>query len=544
MADMERTALEPTGLLFEALASPNAAHSAVRFIPGDGRCWTGRDFDEASREVAAWLRRRIGTGNSLAAVLASSFDSLAVVLGALRSGVRLVSLPYPARGATWAEYRSQITQMCSLTEAVALVVDHRYKPFTEAIGIPVYCFEECRKGVGDGGGDMPGGFVQFSSGSTSWPKGIELSLGAVESNLVAMMDIYRPGAYETACSWLPLSHDMGLFGMCGMALAASHPRWSTVGQLVLIDPLHFLADPRVWLQTCSEYRASFTAVPPSALGLVTRTLRPGRSLDLSALRALVVGSEPVRAELLRRFATAAERFGMNRRALCPAYGLGEATLGVTAVRAGEEWTVATVHAGELGQARWVEHDSGQEIVSCGRPLPGVEVRVRDGDSLGRLELRSPGLLSGYVGDGDLPMTPDGWFGTTDIGHIGGNGEVYVIGRADDVCFVAGRNVYLHDLDPVIEAHPLVRPGGGVAIAGPTGSVVVVAECRRPALGTEDLLAACREIRAEVVSRCSVRPSVVLLTRPGMVPRTPSGKIRRRQLSASYAADDVPILVSV
>ncbi|MGH9089935.1 MAG: AMP-binding protein [Acidimicrobiales bacterium] len=534
----------PTGLLFEVFRSAAAGSATVRFLPGEARVWTAREIDSLSRVSAAWLRRRIGAGNSVAAVLTSSVDCIALVVGALRAGVRLVSLPYPSRDGTAAGYLAQVERMCSLTEATALLVDPIYKPLTGPLSVPVYGFDECCRGIAGHNDDVPGTLVQFSSGSTRFPKGIELPLAAIEANVVAMMDIYRPGGREVVCSWLPLSHDMGLIGMLLTPLAALHPRWSSTGHLVLIDPLHFLKNPAVWLQTCSEYGVSFTAAPPSALDLAARALRTGRTLDLTSLRALVVGSEPVRADVLRRFARSAEVVGMSPKALCPGYGLGEATLGVSAVRCDEDWTAASVDREQLGDGRWVERGNGQEIVSCGRPLPGVEVRVGGGEEVGNLELKSPGLLRRYVGDDSVSMTPDGWFRTSDAGHVGADRQVYVVGRTDDVCFVGGRNIYLHDLDPVVEVHPLVRSGGGVAIAGATGSVVIVAECRRPSISTDQMLAACREIRAEVVRQCTVRASAVALTRPGTVPKTPSGKIRRNELAERYRVGDVAVLVSV
>jgi fatty-acyl-CoA synthase len=441
------------------------------------------------------------------------------------------------------EYQGQIQRMCLAAEAHHLLVDREYLSAVSGVSLPVRGFHEHAMARCGSDEVTAGTFVQFSSGSTRDPQGVELTLSALEANVSSMLEFYRPRATEVACSWLPWSHDMGFVGLF-TTLCALSPPWSSAGHVISIKPERFLANPAIWLQACSELEVSFTMAPPFALDLVRRMPRHVRRMDLSSIRALVVGSEMVRPEVLRAFADVASEAGLSGRALCPAYGLAEATLGVSIAPHNEPWSSSVVDATELGRGRWTSTaGEGKEIVCCGPPLDGVEVRVAGGHSLGELEIRSPALLRRYVGPASESLTDDGWFHTSDVGHVSHTGDVYPLGRTDDVCVAAGRKVYLHDLDAVVETHPLARMGCGVAIADGAGNVVVVVECRRTKTTSSVLSRACKQMRSDIIHHCSVRASRVIITEPGALPKTPSGKIRRRRTLELYRDEQLPILAS-
>jgi acyl-CoA synthetase (AMP-forming)/AMP-acid ligase II len=317
----------------------------------------------------------------------------------------------------------------------------------------------------------------------------------------------------TAFSWLPLSHDMGLVGTCLTILASMGPPWRS-RRLVLMPPERMIARPSRWLQACSEIGATVTCAPNFALELV-QAHAPG-GVDLRPLRVLIVGSELVAPGTLRRFAAAMAPLGFDAAALCPAYGMAEASLAVTMVRPRERWRAS---AGG---------PEGPEVVSCGVPLRGLEVRAPAGaGAAGPIAVRGASLLGGYLGRDASPLDPDGWLATSDLGFLDG-GELHVVGRADDVLVIAGRKLAPEPLEETAARHEAVRPGNCAAIPDGSGGYVLVAE-RRRASARADLREACRWIRRELSVDRGAAPTAVVIVSPGSIPRTPSGKLQRRRL---------------
>jgi acyl-CoA synthetase (AMP-forming)/AMP-acid ligase II len=521
-------------LVMEALETPEAERSRVHCLSDGSSPVFQSEIGRLSRRAGSWVEGLTGKGGAVAAVLTASHDCLAVLFGALRSGLTLVSLPHPARGMDGNDYASQVRTMCSLTGAEHVVCDPALSSWLGAVGSPVHEFGDYRSHHLTNGGDAPGRFVQFTSGSTGTPRGVALSLDAIDANLDAMYGWLAPAPGAVVCSWLPLSHDMGLIGLAMYGLCSVSRPWSTATDLVLMTPESFLADPRRWMAAWTDYRATSTTAPPFALALASRTLRStSRSFDLSSLRSLVVGSEPVPAEGLRSFGAVAEQFGMSRNALCPGYGMAEATLAVAIGSTTEPWTSVRVGAQALSGDTWAEVASGgTELVSCGPPLPRTAVRVAGGRELGELEIQSPSLLDHYVGEGRKPLTPDGWLHTADLGSVR-RGEVYVVGRTDDVFMVAGRNLDARVIDECVGGHPACRPGNVASFPDGEGRYVVVAEPRSPEADAGELRQSARDIRGSLARRLSASPSAVIFVERGTLPKTPSGKVRRNHLRALW-----------
>jgi acyl-CoA synthetase (AMP-forming)/AMP-acid ligase II len=276
-----------------------------------------------------------------------------------------------------------------------------------------------------------------------------------------------------------------------------------------------VARPSRWLQASSELGATVTCAPNFALDLVLAHALPA-TVDLRSLKVLTVGSELIAPGTLRRFARAMAPLGFDEAALCPAYGMAEASLAVTMVPPDEQWRAA---AGE---------PDGPEVVSCGVPLRGLEVRApAGGDGPGPIAVRGASLLAGYLGRETSPLDGDGWLATSDLGFLWA-GELYVVGRADDVLVIAGRKLAPELLEETAAAHEAVRPGNCAAIPDGSGGYIIVAE-RRRASGRADLREACRWIRRELSVRLGAAPTAVVIVSPGSIPRTPSGKLQRRQL---------------
>ena len=328
--------------------------------------------------------------------------------------------------------------------------------------------------------------IQFSSGTTLQPRPVELTYANVQSNVQAMLTLLK--GHHSCVSWLPLYHDMGLIGSLLTALAAP-------GDLTLLKPAEFAARPGRWLQTLSETRATVSAAPNFALVQCLERDQPGPDLDLSAWQLALLGGETISARTLERFYAKYRPYGLRWETLTPVYGLAEATLAVTFTPPGR---------GPLIR----EHD-GRRLVSVGRPVPGVEVEVREG----RVHVRG------------ASVTQEGWLDTGDLGFLH-DGELYLTGRAKDLLILNGRN---HEPEAVEEALSGVEgldPSRSAAFAVPdeergTEALVLVVESPRgPA--PPDLAGRARDAVARgtgLLARVSVTPW-------GSLPRTTSGKVRR------------------
>ncbi|MGE0703720.1 MAG: class I adenylate-forming enzyme family protein [Vicinamibacterales bacterium] len=355
--------------------------------------------------------------------------------------------------------------------------------------------------------------LQFTSGTTGSPRAAMLRNSNVTSAVAASRELLDPRPRDLLVGWLPLHHDFGLvrfvFGPvvygCGCHLVES-----SIATL-----------PR-WLETIAMTRATITAAPDVAFRLAARLVKRDR-FDLRSLRVATSGGEPVR---LGSIATFEEHFDLPGRVL-PAYGLAEATLGVTALREGEQLRVDAMNT-----------------VSCGRPMDGVRLRITglDGRDLpagasGRVMVSSPGVFAGYWNDpgGTAEVLHDGWLDTGDVGAVDADGHLYVHGRVRAMIKRGAATIAPREIEEAVDLIEGVRRSAAIGLAAggdSTERVVLVVEADRgvPADALEDV----RRSVAEAASRAvGFAPSQVVLVSPGVIPRTATGKTRydelRRQL---------------
>ena len=366
--------------------------------------------------------------------------------------------------------------------------------------------------------------IQFSSGTTVEPKAVALTHANVLAN-VAAIDVYLPETgplRHRGVSWLPLYHDMGLIGC--LFLAVYHP-----GPLVLLPPELFLARPALWLRAIARSRATITVAPNFAFGLCAKRVRDEelQGMDLSSLRLVLNGAEPIAPAALRRFCDRFARFGFDARALMPVYGLSEASLAVTFSPTGRG-------------ARTVRR-AGRELASVGAPVAGVDVCVRGEDDrevpdgeVARIHLRGPSVMTGYFQNGAATgdAVHGGWLDSGDLGFVD-EGELVISGRAKDVIVLRGANHAPQEFEEALEGIPGARSGCAVAVGmiregGDGEELALLVEVEAGKSLEEDA------VRARVVERTGIRPDVVKLLEAGTLPRTSSGKLRRgealRQLS--------------
>jgi acyl-CoA synthetase (AMP-forming)/AMP-acid ligase II len=384
------------------------------------------------------------------------------------------------------------------------------------------------------------GLVQFSSGSTVDPKPVALSHAALAAQADLLVAATAPGPQDALVSWLPLYHDMGLIG--ALLGTMSYP-----GPLVLIPPEHFLARPALWPRAVARHRGTVSAAPSFAYAYVADRVRDEdlAGVDLSSWRLALDGAEPVSAEAMRRFAARLAPHGFSPGALVPVYGLAEAALAVTFARPGQPLEGRRIDAVRLA-AEGVAAPGDREVVSVGGPVPGVEVAVRtpggaeSGEGrLGRIFVRGPSVMEGYLGDpaATAAALRGGWLDTGDLGFVLG-GELFVHGRAKDVVVVRGANRAPEEFESALAGVAGLRPGCAVAAGfvpegGEGEALLLLAERARGAADADATLE--HAVRRAVLDRTGVAPHQVVLLEPGTLPRTSSGKLRRREALRRWLA---------
>lgn len=518
--------MDLVGLLEEA------AHGATTLqVPGSSPVSGGELWEDAG-SVAGWLQSSQPAGSVVAVALRADRHAITLLLGAWRGGFTVASLPQPSRTTDGEAYHAQVAAALETSGAVALFVSRSLadglRPFDDVVVHPFDTLPTTAPPASRGGSPA---LIQFSSGSTSAPKGVRLSGSALLANTGALLDVLAPEEGLVSYSWLPLSHDMGLIGTFLTTWLAGAPSRLGEAAIVLDEPETFARSPGSWLRRCAEIGANGTAGPTFALDLLARRF-PYPAPDLRRLRSLIVGAEPVRADVLRRFTEMAESTGLSPTTLRPAYGLAETAVAATMTPIDTPWRTLTVDAAGLAAGRVVPNADGQELVSCGRPIPGVAMRVRASPGeVGGIELRGPSLMDGYVGRDNLAQ--DEWFATGDLGFFEG-GELYVVGRSDDRLIVAGRNVYPSDVEYAAGTVPEVRHPLVAAIDDGGGKFLVVAALRRSRLDADTAHAVAVSVRQAVGAEVGLTPTSVAFMSARSFPLTPSGKIQRRSIAAGLA----------
>lgn len=382
-------------------------------------------------------------------------------------------------------------------------------------------------------------YLQYTSGSTRFPRGTMITQQAVLTNLAGILQygvqIRRGDRYV---SWLPFYHDMGLVGLI---------LGPVVSQLSVdyLGTRDFAMRPRLWLELMSRNRATISYSPPFGYALCARRLRESDvdRYDLSAWRVAGVGAEMIRAGWLKQFARALQPSQFSEAAFLPCYGMAECSLAVSFAPLAQGLEVDRLDADVLARSRSAQPVDGEsapgrvtEFVNCGRPLPDYEVEIRDDSGrvlderrCGTIYLRGPSVMSGYANNPNATaeaLSEDGWLNTGDVGYRAGD-SLYITGRAKDLLIINGRNIWPQDLEYLAEQQPEVRAEDASAFAIPaedgTEVAVLVVQCReqdpfRQARLVERLK---QRIQSEFGIACLIE-LVPLHT----LPRTSSGKLSR------------------
>ncbi|HET9210960.1 MAG TPA: AMP-binding protein, partial [Thermoanaerobaculia bacterium] len=510
------------------------------------------ELDARARAIAAALQERGGVGERALLLYPPGLDFVAAFFGCLYAGVIAVPSypPAPARAGRGQPRLKSIVEDCAprfvlTTESLAPRVAALDAELPGLAAAEVLVTDQLSDELAAAWTDPEIGpetiaFLQYTSGSTSDPKGVMVTHGNLAHNEEVIREACRHDERSTFVSWLPIYHDMGLIG------GVLQPLW--VGATcVLMAPVAFLQRPVRWLRAIAKWKAHTSGAPDFAYDLCVRKITPEQreGLDLSSWRVAFDGAEPVRAATLEAFIEAFGPIGFQRDAFFPCYGLAEATLIVSGRRRPESPVIRTFQG--LEEHRVEATQEGTRLVGCGPAGLGLEIAIADPETLegkgtdgvGEIWVSGASVARGYWG---RPELSEATFGARLAGHPGRTflrtgdlgflqeGELFVTGRIKDLIIVRGRNHYPQDLEATAAAsHPALRGGAGAAFsiesAGGESAAIIQEIDPRRTREAEEALGAVRQALAE---EHEIPVSAVVLVKAGTIPKTTSGKVQRNR----------------
>lgn len=546
--------------LAEALDYAAEGDTGYNFYTGRGDLYSVLSYADLRRDAQRIARQFLCLGlchgTRVALVAETSPDFLRFFFACQYAGLVPVPLPVPINLGSHRAYVRQLRDMLISCQADVIIAPTGLVPFAREAA------EELRPSfVGDPEtfAELPESrrqllmphqddvaYLQYTSGSTRFPRGVMITQRTVMSNLWSIInDGVKIGPGDRCVSWLPYYHDMGLVGLILTPVASQM-------SVDYLGTREFAMRPRQWLSLLSRSKATISFSPPFGYELCARRLRPEETdkFDLSNWRVAGVGAETIRPESLARFAEALAPSGFDPRAFLACYGMAECSLAVSFAPLNTGVGVDAVDGDHLAATQEVlpvdpATATGRvnRFVDCGEPLPSFECQIRsdDGEVLperrsGVIFVRGPSVMSGYFNDPTNTsevLSADGWLNTGDIGYRVGQ-RLFITGRKKDLIIINGRNIWPQDLEYLAEQQPEVRPGDALAFAapGPDGedTTILVVQCRDGDRNrrTELVMRLQKLIREEVGIDCYI-DLVPLHT----LPRTSSGKLSRSKARQNF-----------
>lgn len=403
-------------------------------------------------------------------------------------------------------------------------------------------------------------FLQYTSGSTDNPKGVMVTHGNLFHNSAIIHQSFGHSVSSHGVIWLPPYHDMGLIGGVLQPLYGGFP-------VTLMSPVDFLQQPIRWLQAISRYQATTSGGPNFAYDLCLRKITPAQleTLDLSSWEVAFTGAEPVRAETLEEFATTFAPCGFRKEAFYSCYGMAETTLIVSGGLKTNPPVIRKIDRAALEQNRVVASTNNLEsrtVVGCGRTwlnqhllIVNPETCTRtSGEEIGEIWVSGASVAQGYWNrpqetketfDAYLADTREGSFlRTGDLGFVQ-DGELFITGRLKEIIIIRGQNHYPHDIELTVEkSNPALRPNSGAAFAvdfNGTERLVVVHEVERTFLRKLDVKQVIDNIREAVAAQHGIKIYATVLVKTSSIPKTSSGKIRRRACRAAFLTGSLDVV---
>jgi fatty-acyl-CoA synthase len=538
-------------------AGADRGHDLTFVVGGDHVAVSYRQLHHEARGFAANLQALgVGPGSHVALLGPTSRPLATAIQATWLCGATIVVLPLPMRLSSVEDFVSQTRVRIAHADVSLVLVDPELAPFIEPEpGDPLMVgWDALQPGPGRAvaerferpADDLDAlAILQFTSGSTSDPKGVMLPHRTVGANLdaIGLATSLDPDD-DVLVSWLPLYHDMGLVGLFSLSVTTGTP-------LVLGAPTDFMGGPGRWMDWMSTYGGTATAGPNFSYVLATRALRKSDRLDLSRIRIALNGAEPVDPETVAGFIEAGQRHGLRPGAVFPAFGMAEVAIAGTFPEPMSGLRTDPVDLRVLETERYAApvHPAAagaRHLAILGRPVHGLEIRVVDpltGDELkerevGELEIRGTSVTPGYYKrpEANMEVFHDGWLRTGDLAYLL-DGEMVMCGRIKDMIIVGGRNVYPEDVERALADVDGVRAGNVIAfgIDGSKGKegLVVVAEAK-----SDDHAEVRRSVAERVRDAIGLPAKEIVLVEPGSLPKTSSGKLQRSLCKVRYLGQEL------
>lgn len=527
------------------------------------------ELDEQARAIAALLQSRTKKGDRVLLLYPPGLDFIKAFFGCMYAGVVAVPAYPPKANRKLSRLETIIKDaratLILTTSSLLSKIEKQLALEPEAAAIhwltsddvePEAAADWNRVAIDEH--DLA--LLQYTSGSTGNPKGVMVAHANLMHNSALVHQAYGHSVASRGVIWLPTYHDMGLIGGVLQPLYGNFP-------VTLMSPLDFLQKPIRWLQAISQYRATTSGGPNFAYELVCRKIKPEQlaELDLSSWEVAFTGAEPIRAATLDRFADIFAPCGFRRQAFYPCYGMAETTLIVTGGLKSAHPIVEQIDPVALEQQKVVTPKTGEptrQIVGCGKSALGLTVAIADPESgmalkereIGEIWVAGASVTRGYWQkpaetkasfDAYLTDTGEGPFlRTGDLGFLS-DGELFVTGRIKDIIIIRGQNYYPQDIELTVEkSHPALKPNGGAAFAVEgknSEGLVVVQEVERTYLRKLDPKAVIATINQAIATEHNLQTYATVLVKPGTIPKTSSGKIKRYACKAEFIAGTLNVV---
>ncbi|WP_018685816.1 AMP-binding protein [Actinokineospora enzanensis] len=525
--------------LHTILAGVAAEHPDVRAtFPSERESVTYAELHGSAQAMASGLvAKGVERGEPVGILCPNAPEFLRSLFAVSASGGAATPLPLPLGMRHAGAYPARLAAISEAAGMRRVLVSHRFAALADGLKETVPHLELINTDEIHGDAPLPTvtpddlAIVQFTSGSTALPKGVRLTHANIVAGLLAIREGIALGQTDGGGFWLPLFHDMGLFGtLSAVMIGIPAYVWS---------PLSFIKDPARWLHEFLDSGVTITAMPSFGYDQLAAAFTDAEAaeLDMAHWRIAFNGAEPIAEPAVRAFLDRFTPGGFRPESMFGVYGMAEATLAVTFPPLGREPVFEHVDRDKLadgGRAVQVEADApgSRAVAGVGRPVRGLRLRIVDPEAggelpdgqVGEIHIQGDPVTAGYLAATAVQTHTGGWLPTGDLGYRR-DGELFVTGRRKEMITVRGANFYPQDVEAAARDLPGVYKGRCVAVSAPDGTETMwlIVESNRKGADAEALAAALRKAVANELGLAAV---TVHLVAPRSLPRTSSGKFQR------------------